>query len=179
MSDTAPTPWHHRFEPRRVSPATWLALAVAMLGVDYLTGPYVQFPVAYAFPVGLAAWYNGLRWALPLALVMPWARFFYISLWDEPHALHLPLTNTLIRVAVLVALAVLTDRAARHTRELDREVHMLEAMLPICAHCKRIRTEGQEWEGLEQYFNARDGTRFSHSICPTCLRALYPAYVDD
>lgn len=179
MSDLAPIPWHQRFEVRDIPPATWLVLAVVTLGLDFLTGPYVQFPILYALPVGLAAWYSGLRWGLLLAVSMPWARFAFVSLWNEPEASHLLLVNTLIRVSVLAALAILTHRAGRYTRELDREVHMLEAMLPICAHCKRIRNEGQEWERLEQYFNARDGTRFSHSICPECLHAHYPSYADD
>lgn len=163
-------------EPRSFSPFWWLLLAVAMLAVDYSTGPLIQFPITYLFPILLAAWFHGLRWALPLALAMPLARLWYAQFWDVP--LQHPLTNATIRIFVFVTLAVMTSRAAEQARALKHEVDMLEAMLPICAHCKKIRNETEEWEPLERYFAARAGTRFSHGICPGCMHAHYPDYAD-
>jgi CheY-like chemotaxis protein len=48
------------------------------------------------------------------------------------------------------------------------QVKTLESFLPICGYCKKIRDDDQYWKGVEQYFGERQGTRFSHGICPSC-----------
>ena len=50
------------------------------------------------------------------------------------------------------------------------QVRTLETFLPICSYCKKVRDDHQYWASIESYINARTGTRFSHSICPDCLR---------
>jgi hypothetical protein len=61
-------------------------------------------------------------------------------------------------------------------------IRKLEGILPICSNCKRIRLEGYDsrdmdgWKTLEDYFEARTETRFTHSICPDCIKKLYPEY---
>src|SRR6266850_911154 len=45
----------------RLHPLWWVGIAGLLLWVDYVTGPKTQFPVVYAIPVTLAAWYSG-RW---------------------------------------------------------------------------------------------------------------------
>jgi phosphoserine phosphatase RsbU/P len=51
---------------------------------------------------------------------------------------------------------------------LRRELHQLEALLPICSYCKRIRNERNEWETLDSYLERRLDTQLSHGICPEC-----------
>jgi sigma-B regulation protein RsbU (phosphoserine phosphatase) len=46
-------------------------------------------------------------------------------------------------------------------------VHNLEQLLPICAHCKRIRS-GEGWHELEGFLSSSAGVRFSHGACPHC-----------
>ena len=59
-------------------------------------------------------------------------------------------------------------------------IKSLEGILPICSNCKRIRLEGTEaknqdsWIPLESYISNRTDARFSHSICPKCMKELYP-----
>ncbi|HEX9704731.1 MAG TPA: MHYT domain-containing protein [Gemmatimonadales bacterium] len=57
------------------------------------------------------------------------------------------------------------------TRELTaavQEVKVLEGILPICASCKRIRTNGDTWEAVESYVRQRTNAEFSHGLCPDC-----------
>lgn len=49
--------------------------------------------------------------------------------------------------------------------------------LPICASCKKIRDEDGRWSHLESYFSHQFAVKFTHSICPDCVRHLYPAVV--
>ncbi len=46
-------------------------------------------------------------------------------------------------------------------------------LVPICASCKNIRTQEQQWVSVEKYFSE---ALFSHSICPDCFEKLYPGY---
>lgn len=53
--------------------------------------------------------------------------------------------------------------------EARREIHALEGMIPICAHCKKVRNDKGYWEQVEGYLTRRNLALFSHGICPDCL----------
>lgn len=166
-------------DARRFSPLWWPALGTLMLAADYAAGPYIQLPVLYLVPIGLAAWHHGVAWALPLAVLMPLARLAYAPLWNAPEPVREPLADAALRVGVLALVAVLASRKAAEARARERELRTLSAMLPICSHCKKIRNDRQEWEPLEHYFATRSRTRFTHGICPGCERAHYPEFAED
>lgn len=56
----------------------------------------------------------------------------------------------------------------------EAELNMLRGILPICAHCKRIRNDQEGWESVEDYVHQRSEAQFSHTICPSCLHRFYP-----
>ena len=56
------------------------------------------------------------------------------------------------------------------------QINVLSGLLSICASCKRIRDEHQTWQPLESYIQAHSEAKFSHGVCPDCLRKLYPDY---
>jgi phosphoserine phosphatase RsbU/P len=63
-----------------------------------------------------------------------------------------------------------------HVRELQDaldEVKTLRGMVPICAHCKKIRDDQGYWNQVEQYISEHSQAEFTHSICPECMRALF------
>ncbi len=62
--------------------------------------------------------------------------------------------------------AELTDALAK--------VKTLKGILPICSHCKNIRNDEGYWTQLEQYISEYTDAFFSHSICPDCIKTLYP-----
>jgi hypothetical protein len=53
------------------------------------------------------------------------------------------------------------------------EVKTLRGLLAICAHCKRVRDDKGAWWRVEAYVSARTHARFSHSICPGCMKEFY------
>jgi PAS domain S-box-containing protein len=69
----------------------------------------------------------------------------------------------------------LKETIANLQQALD-EVRQLEGLLPICASCKRIKDDRETWQVLEVYIQARTEAKFTHGICPECLRKLYPEY---
>ncbi len=59
-------------------------------------------------------------------------------------------------------------RVAERILRYATQVRQLEAFLPICSYCKKIRDDHNYWQQIESYINARTGTDFSHSVCPCC-----------
>ncbi|MBD3393398.1 MAG: hypothetical protein GF418_14820 [Chitinivibrionales bacterium] len=58
-------------------------------------------------------------------------------------------------------------------RALD-EVEKLRGLLPICANCKNVRDDKGYWNTIEQYLASRTSVDFSHTVCPDCMKKLYP-----
>lgn len=52
------------------------------------------------------------------------------------------------------------------------QVKQLESFLPICGYCKKVRDDKKYWKEIEAYVSERDGTRFSHGVCPTCYDSM-------
>ncbi len=46
----------------------------------------------------------------------------------------------------------------------------LEALLPICAWCKKVRDEPDYWRGVEEFIEDLVDVRFTHGVCPECSR---------
>ena len=53
-------------------------------------------------------------------------------------------------------------------------VKVLSGLLPICANCKKIRDDTGYWNKIEAYIQDHSEADFTHGICPTCARKLYP-----
>lgn len=68
------------------------------------------------------------------------------------------------------------ERANKQLESALETVKTLHEILPICAHCKRIRDDKGSWRQLEGYFRERSVAEFSHGICPECLKKHYPGY---
>lgn len=58
------------------------------------------------------------------------------------------------------------------------QIETLRGILPICASCKKIRDEDNQWHHIESYIRSRSQAEFSHGICPECLKKLYPEYLN-
>jgi len=52
------------------------------------------------------------------------------------------------------------------------EIKTLRGIIPICSYCKKIRTDQGAWEQLEEYIVAHSDAKFSHGICPECMKRI-------
>lgn len=66
------------------------------------------------------------------------------------------------------------ERLIVDLQEAFAQVKKLSGLLPICASCKKIRDDQGYWQQIEAYIRDHSEADFSHSICPDCLRKLYP-----
>jgi DNA-binding response OmpR family regulator len=59
---------------------------------------------------------------------------------------------------------------AERILKFTAQVKQLESYLPICGYCKKVRDDRNYWAQIEEYYAKRDGTRFSHGVCPDCYQ---------
>ncbi|MCP4645422.1 MAG: GAF domain-containing protein [bacterium] len=59
-------------------------------------------------------------------------------------------------------------------REALANLKTLRGLLPICASCKKIRDDQGYWSQIEVYLHDHSEAEFSHSICPDCMKTMYP-----
>lgn len=84
----------------------------------------------------------------------------------------------------LLARAVERSRQAERRRRIElaeamASVRTLRGMLPLCAWCRRVRTDAGYWEQIETYITAHSDARFTHGLCQECERTHFPDLVDE
>jgi phosphoserine phosphatase RsbU/P len=102
-----------------------------------------------------------------------------------------PVNSVELVARVSSALALRAERIMRKGREQElllrtqelehalREVKVLRGFIPICANCKRVRTDTGDWQRLEDYIQKHSEAEFSHGICQRCTREMYPEVSTD
>ena len=97
----------------------------------------------------------------------------------------------LARVRTHLQLANLHQTLDRRNRELEQltaelrtrqqqleeslaNIKTLKGLVPICAHCKKIRDDRGYWEQVEAYVSKHSEARFTHGICPDCIKEHFP-----
>jgi HAMP domain-containing protein len=71
------------------------------------------------------------------------------------------------------------ENLIRNLQAALAEVKLLSGFLPICTSCKKIRDDKGYWNQIEGYISTHSDVEFSHSICPECVKKLYPDFVDE
>jgi PAS domain S-box-containing protein len=61
------------------------------------------------------------------------------------------------------------ERLVSELQSALAEVKTLREILPICSYCRKIRDDENYWHTVESYISEHTTTRFSHSICPSCM----------
>jgi GAF domain-containing protein len=119
----------------------------------------------------------------PLVLGAPWIRFYAGApllaptgdrlgalcvidrsprrLTPEQTALLEQLARHVVHLLELRRISIELARASEAERAL-------RGLLPMCAHCHRIRDDQGYWNRLEAYLAEHAGAEFTHGICPPC-----------
>jgi hypothetical protein len=102
-----------------------------------------------------------------------------IPYFDEEHLI-VGVTTGLVST-MLIGLVMFY---ARYLESALFKIQELEAFLPICANCKKIRVKDADnpdqvtWQSVEKYISEHTNSKLTHSICPECLKKLYPEFAD-
>jgi PAS domain-containing protein len=65
------------------------------------------------------------------------------------------------------------ERVIGELHQTLAKVTQLEGLLPICAHCHKVRDDRGDWGTVESFLERRAPVEFTHGICPDCATALY------
>lgn len=71
------------------------------------------------------------------------------------------------------------EKLVQELQEALAKVKILSGMLPVCAHCKRVKDDKGYWTQIEAYIRDHSEAEFSHGICPDCMKKLYPDFADE
>jgi DNA-binding response OmpR family regulator len=69
-------------------------------------------------------------------------------------------------------------RVAERILHYAGQVRQLEALIPICAYCKKVRNDANLWEAVDTYLAQHTSMDLSHSICPDCYQRYVQAELD-
>ena len=75
------------------------------------------------------------------------------------------------RLAVGVRIVTLQQQLTERVQSLEEalaHVQQLQGLIPICAWCRLVRSDGNYWEQVETYLEKRSALQFTHAICPPC-----------
>ena len=67
------------------------------------------------------------------------------------------------------------EKKVRELEEALNDVKILKGLIPICASCKNIRDDSGYWNEVESYIEKHLDTKFTHGLCPDCIKIFYPA----
>jgi len=81
------------------------------------------------------------------------------------------------RIEVGVRMLRVQSQLAENVDELEtalEQIKTLRGIIPICAHCKKIRDSKGYWHQVEVYVRDHSKADFSHGLCADCMAELYP-----
>lgn len=64
-------------------------------------------------------------------------------------------------------------------QETLANVKTLKELLPICSGCRKIRDDRGYWNRLENYLTTHTDVKFSHGLCPDCIKKYTPTFPKD
>lgn len=71
------------------------------------------------------------------------------------------------------------EKLIHEIQEALGRVKQLSGLLPICSSCKKVRDDKGYWKQIEAYIRDHSDAEFTHSICPECMKKLYPDFADE
>ena len=86
-----------------------------------------------------------------------------------------PFEENDLRIAIEVGLYRVKLESERESliKELQdalAKVKTLSGLIPICAWCKKIRSDQGYWQTVEEYIKEHSQAEFTHGMCPDCQK---------
>jgi ligand-binding sensor domain-containing protein len=163
-----PVPVVYRTRIREISEAWSDPQTAPVLRVENLSAGSYSVEVASRFDRA------GADWTDPLTAVVIVAPRAWETVWAK---------IALIGFVAVIMIALVrwrTERLATRAAELEKAVtealssaKVLRGLLPICAHCKKVRDDGGYWTRIEDYISRHSEADFSHGFCPDCVEKHY------
>jgi hypothetical protein len=180
--------WKHPLQFNRNPRSLQLfAVSLFVLGVVSWIDLHLPYKAAlyvfYAVPALICAWNIGIAPALWMNVATCFSLFindkFLLMHQTAPLNPYLNLGLNLVGyISVSLAVSEISFLLRRERALAIRlsnnlkELRQLRRFLPVCAWCKKVRSDEGYWEGIETYISKRTHTKFTHGICPECSHAI-------
>jgi len=84
--------------------------------------------------------------------------------------------NKLLKVEIEERIQLEEERKklVEELQQVLNNIQTLKGLIPICSSCRRIRDDSGYWIELQSYIAKHAEVEFSQSLCPNCLKELYP-----
>lgn len=92
---------------------------------------------------------------------------YFNSMWGS-------LSIAAILVGFGLTVVLVQSRMNQMLENIIVESRTLKGLLPICAHCKKIRDDEGYWNQIEVFIHEHSEAEFSHGICYDCAIEFYP-----
>lgn len=141
----------------------WFTAAVLLLGaltdiLHLISAPMQTTTIFWRTPSNAAFFLTDLMYVIGLS-------FAFLLLTNERYVAELRDSN-----AESQRLAAELQHKLKELQLALQTVHTMEKLLPICAWCKRLKTEDSEWVTMERFLQTYGS--LTHGICPDCRRTL-------
>jgi K+-sensing histidine kinase KdpD len=155
--------------------APGIVMGVRLL-LDPLLGDHLPF-APFVIAVVFASWVGGWK---PALLTFAVSLFIAAYVFMQPRwSFRIDLVEHQVELVLYSFIGVTTivlfesvRKARKRAEDALANVKRLQALLPICAWCKKIRDDQNYWHQVESYVAEHTGTQFTHAICPTCLENM-------
>jgi hypothetical protein len=157
-----------------------IALSVVVLGfVDYITGYEFGFFLFYFLPIIIAAWKVGPTSSYLISILSSIV-WLLSDISSHPYSSALfAFWNTIMLLLCFLIIAYSTFKIQFLLEEKNdtsqlrpSQVKTLSGLIPICASCKKIRDDKEDWQRIEEYIEERTNAEFTHGLCPDCFDKL-------
>jgi hypothetical protein len=132
-------------------------------------------------------WFWHIERSLAYAVVFYYMFRAYLKIRDELEKINESLERRIaerteelsVEVAERKRYGVERDQVIVELQDAMARIHTLTGLLPTCASCKKIKDEEGHWIQMESYIQDRSSAKFSHGLCPDCVKSLYPDIYDE
>ena len=66
------------------------------------------------------------------------------------------------------------NKISNELNDAVKELNSINELLHICSSCKKISDNNGKWVQIETYMKDHAKAKFSHGMCPKCVKELYP-----
>lgn len=162
-------------------------LMIIILIADFFTGREVRLIYLLILPVSMFSLYDKVRYAYAFSVILPFFRLIFFLKWNEEQNMLIGLINALIRMLVFLFISYSFNKVKLYKdlkyklehEKLQTHICNLESILPICSSCKKIRNANGDYQPVESYLKINNDINFTHTLCPECMKKLYPEYINN
>jgi hypothetical protein len=166
-----------------------LLVTIVIGYIDYVTGFELRMELFYLVPISYVTWFVGLRLGIMFSVlslitivcsdILAGKEYtqFTVELWNG--AMYLVFY---VIVTALLKLRKTLQQRESLLAELDNALNLneeLSSMLPICANCRKVRSDEEHRRKVEAYIDKHAKTEFGRALCRECSAGPSSANVSE